>query len=1040
MINDNLVGGGNIPKSSLVINSDALRLQLLSRNLYTPTKTYPLEPSEIGKIIDTVDSIIDVVSPFKGFNLTNTVIGRLIDDKTPMVKIGLIMLGKQFAYNEISRLSSETYEMIKPSNIFDGNRDTKLFVKNSDFSITSKIRNTGVGQIIANLTSNILSNKNPFTKDSLDSDYFKNTGSGQLDLMFKNVNRNLYTNNEQYVTDYANKTGNSFKMRYSAIRNVFYNFNNDYFNVNSITDFNANSNIGDAYDNVTKNTKEYSSSHDYINKNFGSSISNRVNKDISLADSKSGIENEWINPESGFSNDNINNNIVWGRDNIDPIAKSNISHLLGLSENQAKDNNISQDLKTNFDVNIGLLKYTEQLVNATNGNMVDITRKAFEKKSKIVGFNGSGLWKAPNNSLERFANTTGVRQHSVLDQYDRYAKAIRFDGNHVYKENAGNVHSVIYQSVIPRIHPSFIDDKVNNRNLMFSIENLAIKVISEEGTLEDGTKLPLSEVGQFGGRIMWFPPYNIEINETTLAKYDSTVMVGRGEPIYSYQNSERSANINFTLLIDYPPQLKNSTFTKGNKHKEISEFFAFGIDKDTARTNVKTNTKPVDNTILENITGKPLVVDTSKGGTISNISFPNNVPDEGQINNVFDLMYKSGYEVDETCLPPEGINGTTWGINKTIYSNSSLLDNPAYASPSKFTKVVDTNSISQYDFILDTCPLNQKLIDVYNNEINRKNYKIEIVGAASLLYYDANKQAVYNKDLGLRRAKATENLIRRRLALLYPNNDIRIASVTSEGSANADPSTGLVENILTKDTKLSRNVTISFIYDAVSETKTPQLSATEKEVSKSVSEKNTRITEENNKKLDNNSYIFSTRETSGIDTKLLNGFDAISNNYYVPVFHSQTPEDFHRRLVFLQQCMRQGGAQYKSSPDGVKSIKNSVFGRQPVCIIRIADFMFTKVIIENLNIDYSETSWDMNPEGFGLQPMIAKVTLQVKIIGGQSLQGPINALQNAISYNYYANSTFSNTGIYATPYKAMVDEYGDVLNKKGEINENRQEK
>lgn len=1035
MINNNLVGGGGMAGSSLLINSDALRIQLLSRNLYTPTNSYPLEPSEIGKIIDTVDSIIDVISPFRGFNLTNTVIGRLIDDKTPMVKIGLIMLGKQFAYNEAYRLASETYEMIKPSNIFDGNRDTKLFVKNSDFSITSKIQNTGFGQIIANLTSNVLSNKNPFTKDSLNSDYFKNTGSGQLDLMFKNVNRNLYINNEQYVEDYAKKTGNSFKMRYSAIRNVFYNFNNDYFTVDPVSDFNANTNIGDAYDTATKENKykEYAPNNDYVNANFGTSVNKNVNNDVSSLRTKDNINNDWINPESGFSNDSVKDNIVWGRDNIDKNPKANISHLLGLSENQAKEN-ISQDLKTNFDVNIGLLKYTEQLVNATNGNMIDITRKAFEKKGKIVGFNGSGLWKAPNNSLSRFADSTGVRQHSVLDQYDRYAKAIRFDGNHVYEENAGNHYSTIYNTVMPRIHPTFKDDKVNNRNLMFSIENLAIKVISDEGTLEDGTKLPLSEIGQFGGRLMWFPPYNIEINETTLAKYDSTVMVGRGEPIYSYQNSERSANINFTLLIDYPPQLKNSTFTKGNKHKEISEFFAFGLDKDISRKDTKTNTKPVDNSVLDSITGKPLLSDTSKGGTLSRISFPNNMPDETQINNAFDLMYKSGYEVDETCLPEGGVTGgTSWGINKSVYSNVPLLDNPAYVSPSKFTKVVDTNSISQYDSILDTCELNKMLINIYNNEENRKNYKIEIVGAASLLYYEKDKQAAYNKALGLRRAQATENLIRRRLALLYPNNEIRIASVTSEGSSNASASTGLVENISTYETKMSRNVTISFIYDTIPETKTPQLSASEKELAKSLSEKNTRITEENNKKLENNSYIFATRETNGVDTKLLNGFDAISNNYYVPVFHSQTPEDFHRRLVFLQQCMRQGGAQYKSSVDGVKSIKNSVFGRQPVCVIRIADFMFTKIIIENLNIDYSETTWDMNPEGFGLQPMIAKVTLQVKIIGGQSLQGPINALQNALSYNYYANSTFSNTGIYATPYKAMVDEHG-------EFNENRQEK
>jgi len=58
----------------------------------------------------------------------------------------------------------------------------------------------------------------------------------------------------------------------------------------------------------------------------------------------------------------------------------------------------------------------------------------------------------------------------------------------------------------------------------------------------------------------------------------------------------------------------------------------------------------------------------------------------------------------------------------------------------------------------------------------------------------------------------------------------------------------------------------------------------------------------------------------------------------------------------------------------------------------------------------------MNPEGFGMQPMIAKITLQMKVIGGQSLKGPIDALQNAVSFNYYANSSFSSEGLYARPY------------------------
>jgi hypothetical protein len=46
----------------------------------------------------------------------------------------------------------------------------------------------------------------------------------------------------------------------------------------------------------------------------------------------------------------------------------------------------------------------------------------------------------------------------------------------------------------------------------------------------------------------------------------------------------------------------------------------------------------------------------------------------------------------------------------------------------------------------------------------------------------------------------------------------------------------------------------------------------------------------------------------------------------------------------------------------------------------------------------------MNPEGIGVQPMIANVTLSFKIIGGMGLKEPVDQLQNALSFNYYANT------------------------------------
>ena len=84
---------------------------------------------------------------------------------------------------------------------------------------------------------------------------------------------------------------------------------------------------------------------------------------------------------------------------------------------------------------------------------------------------------------------------------------------------------------------------------------------------------------------------------------------------------------------------------------------------------------------------------------------------------------------------------------------------------------------------------------------------------------------------------------------------------------------------------------------------------------------------------------------------------------------------------------------------------NLAFGRPPVCVLRIGDFYNTKIIITSLTIDYDPLLWDLNQEGIGVMPMIANVTLQFNFIGGSDLGGPIQRLQNALSFNYYANAS-----------------------------------
>jgi hypothetical protein len=151
-----------------------------------------------------------------------------------------------------------------------------------------------------------------------------------------------------------------------------------------------------------------------------------------------------------------------------------------------------------------------------------------------------------------------------------------------------------------------------------------------------------------------------------------------------------------------------------------------------------------------------------------------------------------------------------------------------------------------------------------------------------------------------------------------------------------------------------------------------------------------------------------------IDGNYPNYFKTISEKikYFQPGYHSITPEGLNSRLTFLQQCMRQGPSIYDRTTvkDGVEvgvQPQNLSFGRPPICILRIGDFFYTKIAINSLSITYeggSGIQWDLNPEGIGVQPMIASVQLSIDLIGGHSLSGPLNRLQNALSFNYYANT------------------------------------
>jgi len=147
--------------------------------------------------------------------------------------------------------------------------------------------------------------------------------------------------------------------------------------------------------------------------------------------------------------------------------------------------------------------------------------------------------------------------------------------------------------------------------------------------------------------------------------------------------------------------------------------------------------------------------------------------------------------------------------------------------------------------------------------------------------------------------------------------------------------------------------------------------------------------------------------------------------YFSPAFHSMTPEGLNSRLTFLLQCTRPGRTIPTQTEGGVENVdaENTAFGAPPICVLRIGDFYHTKIAIDSVSFSYDPLLYDMNPEGIGMQPMIANVQMNFKYIGGQGLEKPVSELQNALSFNFFGNTeVYDSRSTTTTKQQSLTDE------------------
>ena len=655
-----------------------------------------------------------------------------------------------------------------------------------------------------------------------------------------------------------------------------------------------------------------------------------------------------------------------------------------------------------------------------NGNFLDL--------KSIQDVIGDGL--RPNNATSR------LNKYSVL-------------------ENTGFV------KVTPYNEDNYGDSKIDKKtimNYMFSIENLAWKDILTNSSTD---ALSPSQKGPNNGRIMWFPPYNLKFTENVNVNWNGNKFIGRGEQIYTYTDTERSGTLNFTLLIDHPSILNIWRGVDGDATgKELREreesmlrFFAGceileGKTKndDIDKEDVKNEEKKENN-----ITPKPTTKKIKKAYVVF---FPNNYSgyDDIKSNHFTNVMLKlCEYETsedesiwdNETNKPDSSYEGQILldmnKINKNLYKLNAggvdsseikqiLLGNDDDSIELKFLLGEDDN-----DNLMNINLMNEGDTLFGENKTHVKLNNIEVYGFASSHGYEKE-----NIELVKRRSEFMKKIITDYCD--FYTSDIPIIYPLSE---NLNGSNGIIEvndidgrgDVNSFDAKVARSGIIIFNLEkridsvpvniTTTDITTNDVATAQTSVNGSVIDYE--ITDFEGMEYKMNEYKTLINTDYRYDSEYLYFSKIASENDYLlkrivnrvrhfdPAYHSITPEGFNARLNFLQQCTRQGPT--TAVNNGQVSIDSNLylqyagnlsFGRAPYCILRIGDFFNTKILIDSISIDYDNgggTQWDLNPEGAGVQPMMANITMNFKFIGGQDLSGPIERLQNAVSSNFYANTS-----------------------------------
>ena len=748
-----------------------------------------------------------------------------------------------------------------------------------------------------------------------------------------------------------------------------------------------------------------------------------------------------------------------------------------------------------------------------DGSILDTTQKLVDsadrsgiKKLEHVGTAINQISKVFNDGYVEMTKGSRVIRYTTKNSIDSSSSALKgFEYCRLFTKDTpfltysqlqkteGNIRNYTY-SVLDNTYnlniAPFNDKNGQSTNIidgqvkkyMLSLENLAWRTSNKPGfTTED---LPACERGPNGGRIMWFPPYNLDFDEDTRATIDPTTFIGRPEPIYTYKNTERNGSLSFSIIVDHPSisnLLVDQEFKDIRPESEMTKvmdsFFAGCLKYDLyALTRRYAFLAPQDIQTAINLIKYPeqattIVKETPEPEPTKTEEVKSTPPASN--DKISDPKFEEIFLFFENAQPNDS-SGTSTSKDFEFWYNQYVANKNNYTTVKPLNKVfkysdankvaLDTNTTPNFSLkeYVDTRKetvggffsnietefqdLKEFLGEVFNILNGGGEVSFDLLGTASSTNTSGNQNLSERRNDSVLKFIENFKVNDKTLKSFIDSEKLKITK-KAEGSSGTikDPKYSEIEcnkafkspyeegiysvqAMACRRTKIG-NVTFKAAPPVQSETPPAQTEST--------TPNPTAAEDTAPKPTPQNEVINNFKQTpqykdlaKKIIRRLLtecNYFQMIKEEnpivydnirskfqYFHPSFHSITPEGLNSRLVFLQQCMRPGDTIPTVSQTAGGNFKldysdafNSAFGSPPILVLRIGDFFHTKIVPDNLSIKYISESgpeFDLNPEGIGLQPMVAQVTLSFKMIGGHGLAGPVSELQNALSFNYYANT------------------------------------